>query len=217
MNESTPFYSDYGLSMIKFYLPYTYFVKVVDAQAEVTRVIYMDGQSNIPLREGYIKTCDLFLFDGEPTNPYPEVNIKITSDEVLFADSQKQYPKTVLTSGDLAVYYGDLTDGNEKFCYVYCNGYVGYVRKSAFAPFEIPRHSLPLTPEIPDPPISSEVPIESDNGAISGADDNLDSTMRIIVIIAVALTCVSVIYLLFKPKQTTDFKVAPWRDEDDFD
>ena len=214
VNENTPLYSDQSLTMIKFYLPRSYFLKVVNAQEQSTRVVYMDGRIGLPLKEGYVKTCDLFLFDGIPSNPYPELELTVITDEVLFSDTNKQYPKAVLTQGSVATYYGQLNVNNENFCYVYCNGYVGYVRKSAFATFEIPPHSLPLNEQ------SSQDEESSNESTVSTQPQNsipaIDSTMKIVIIIAVAITCVSVIYLLFKPKPTTDFKIATWRDEDDF-
>ena len=214
LNENTPFYSDGSLKIVKFYLPFSYFVKVINTGDDATRVIYMDGQSTLPLREGYIKTCDLHIFDGIPTNPYPQIRIKITADEILFADSAKQFPKTVLTSGDEATYYGELTADNEKFCYVYCNGFIGYVRKSAFAPFEVPLHETPI--KIEEPPSSSEsVILPSDSTVNIQSITAIDSTLRIVIIIAVAVTCISVLYLLFKPRNAEP-KVAAWQDYDEF-
>ena len=215
LDENTPFYSDSACTMVKFYLPYTYFVKVINIGDDVTRVIYMDGQSTLPQREGYIKTCDLHIFDGIPTNPYPQVGIKITADEILFADSNKKYPKTVLTQGEEATYYGELTVDNEKFCYVYCNGYIGYVRKSAFAPFELPLHEIPIKTATPEDSLTSEI-IQLDSEVNVQSVTALDSTMKIVIIIAVAVTCISVIYLLFRPKILYEPKVAAWRDNDDF-
>ncbi len=215
LNDNTPFYSDSACKMIKFYLPYTYFVKVINIGDDVTRVIYMDGQSTLPQREGYIKTCDLHIFDGIPTNPYPQVGIKITADEILFADSNKKYPKTVLTNGDEAIYYGELTIDNEKFCYVYCNGYIGYVRKNAFAPFEVPLHEIPIKTATPEDSLTSEV-IQEESDVNVQSVTAMDSTMRIVIIIAVAVTCISVIYLLFRPRNVCEPRVAAWRDNDDF-
>lgn len=214
LNDSTPFYADYACTIIKFYLPKTYFIKVVNTGEDVTRVIYMDNDTTLPLREGYVKTCDIFLFDGIPKSPYPQVLITVNSDEILFADSNKQYPKTVLTAGSTAVYYGALTQGTEHFYYVYSNGYIGYVRKGAFAPFEIPAHEIPLeTPKdssLLDNPLNSQLTSDTTTQVM-----NVDATMKIIITIAVALVSVSVIYLLFRPKNTSSRLVA-FHDDEDF-
>lgn len=213
LNENTPFYADDACTILKFYLPYTYFVKIVATGEDSTRVIYMDDNLNVPLREGYIKTCDLYLFDGLPYSPYPEISLKITADEILFADSKKQYPKAVLSQGDTAFYYGEIRIDNENFCYVYSKGYIGYVRKNAFATFEIPAHEIPLVteePEIPNESIITSAPLDNDTNPTS-----IDATMKIVIIIAVAVTCLSVIYLLFKPnaKQT---RLAVYSDDEDY-
>lgn len=216
INENTPFYADYSCKIVKFYLPKTYFVKVVTAGEDATRVIYMDGNDNLPFREGYIKTCDLLLFDGIPQSPYPEISIKITADEILFADSDKQYPKTVLSAGQTAVYYGLLATGSELFYYVYADGYIGYVRKSAFAPFEVPDHPLPLVTQKPDSePNSAPQDTEIDDTDVKSAFA-VDSTMKIIITIAVILVCISVIYLLFRPRYTVQPKMVAYKEEDDF-
>lgn len=216
-NENTPFYADYGCTMVKFYLPYTYFIKVISTGEDATRVVYMDDSLVLPLREGYVKTCDIYLFDGTPPNPYPEMSIKITADEILFADSKKQYPKTVLTYGDSATYYGELPIDGEIFCYVYCNGYIGYVRKSAFTPFELPPHELPLrSEELPaEGETNSSLPVDSLTPQTPAPVTTVDSTMRVVIIVAIALVCISVIYLLFRPAPART-KLATWQDEEDF-
>lgn len=40
LNDNTPFYADYDCTILKFYLPKTYFVKVVSTGEDATRVIY---------------------------------------------------------------------------------------------------------------------------------------------------------------------------------
>lgn len=211
INEQTPFFSDIACSMIKFYIPKSYFVKVIEVNSDSTRVIYMDNDLKVPSREGYIKTCDLLIYNQEVYNPYLNLSLKITSDEILFADTNKTYPKTILSYGDNALLYGTLTINGENFCYVYANGYIGYVRRSAFAPFEIPMHEIPLSNKI-----SSE---ESEDSSIltepTNTNSSIDSTMKIVIIVAISITCLSVIYLLFKPKNDSALKLALTQDNDD--
>ncbi|MBR4419611.1 MAG: hypothetical protein IKT32_01910 [Clostridia bacterium] len=217
VSDKTPFYSDYSCSMIKFYLPKTYFLKVVNAGNDLTRVIYMDDSDELPFREGYVKTCDLELFDGVPQNPYPEIEIQLLSDEVLFADSNKQYPKTVLSANSTAIYYGELDQNGESFYYIYSNGYLGYARKNAFKPFEIPPHELPMhtqNPEESDSAVNAPTSAGGQNGM--QVVTTVDTTMKVIITIAVALISVSVIYLLFRPRQSTQQRVIAFSDEEDF-
>ncbi len=212
VNDQTAFYSDMACTMIKFYIPKSYFVKVLQIGDDSTRVIYMDNDSTIPSREGYLKTCDLLIFEDAVYNPYPNFSVKITADEILFADSNKNYPKTVLSYGDTALIYGTLSIAGENFCYVYSNGYIGYVRRSAFAPFEIPLHEIPLVK--PDSNNQTEN-ITSNSQTDPSPDASIDSTMKIVIIIALSITCLSVIYLLFKPKNQTSVKLAVSQDNDD--
>lgn len=147
-------------------------------------VLYMDNDNSLPAREGYLKTCDVFLFDDIPNSPYPQVTITLNSDEILFADSKKQYPKTVLSAGTTAIYYGTLPQGTEHFYYVYANGYIGYVRKGAFKPFELSAHELPL--ELPKDSTQLNSAIENTTPPPQ-TTANVDSTMKIIITIAISL------------------------------
>ena len=211
INDQTPFFSDINCTMIKFYLPKSYFVKILQLGDDATRVIYMDSDLKIPSREGYIKTCDLLIFEQPVYNPYPNITLKITADEILFADSNKNYPKTILSYGDSGLLYGTLIINGENFCYVYANGYIGYVRRSAFAPFEIPMHEIPLSTQN-----SSEESEDSSPTTPQTNDTNsIDSTLKIVIIVAISITCLSVIYLLFKPKNETSLKVALTQESDD--
>lgn len=211
-NDQTALYSDMACTMIKFYIPKSYFVKVLQIGDDSTRVIYMDDDSTIPSREGYLKTCDLLLYEDRVYNPYPNFSVKIIADEILFADSNKNYPKTVLSYGDTALIYGILQIQSENFCYVYSNGYIGYVRRSAFSPFEIPLHEIPLIKQDSSDQSTTNSSIKEPT---QNSNTSIDSTMKIVIIVALSITCLSVVYLLFKPKAQTNVKLAISQDNDD--
>lgn len=212
LTENTVFYADPDCSVAKFYLPYGYFVKVLSAGEDSVRIIYMDDSADVPAREGYIKTSCLHPFYDNPVNPYPKKTLTLGSDEVLFADSKLSQPKAVLSASVKAYFYGETTVSGEKYYYVYSNGYVGYVRKSAFLNPEIPAHPLPLPEQQTEQP---ETPQESQKQTTPHAA-GLDSTVKTVVIIAVSLVALSVVYLLFKPVLKNNYAAASKDSDDDF-
>lgn len=213
LNEETPFYSDPDLRSVKFYLPYSYFVRVVNEGVDATRVCYMENY-DAPAREGYIKTCDLFVCDYTPEAPYPNLKLILKSDEVLFSNPADKTARVVLSVGDSAYYYGELPVSSEIFYYVYSGIYVGYVRKNAFFEHTLSLHPQPLPKtDVPDSSGQStaEPAFSEPKHQVFGAE-----TVAIIIVIAISFVCVSVIYLLFRPESRAAKKVAGSSDGDDF-
>lgn len=208
LNEQTPFYSDPGCQMLKFYLPFSYYVRVVKLGSDCIRVAYMEN-ATAPAREGYIKTCDFFPCDYAPENPYPAVNLSLKSDEVLFSTPQADDPRVVLPAGEQACFYGSIDLGGEVFYYVYSGAYVGYVRKRAFSEHVIPNHPNPLPKE--EEPIEGQP--ESARPSEQEKQNNENSGLSAVIIAIVAVVSVCVIYLLFRPESRA-IKKAAYSDDD---
>lgn len=213
LSENTIFYANPDCTIERFVLPYGYFVKILQVGVDSTKVCYMDGKGNLPERVGFIKTIDLHFFDGQVISPYPDLTIAIKADEVLFADTDMQYPKTVLCAGQTATFYGELQINGESFCYVYSNGFIGYVRKSAFASYILPDHPIAIPSKEIDLPTESAQEITSET--LQSPTFKIDETLKIVIIIAVLIVCISIVYLIFKPKNTP-LKPAPLGDDDDY-
>lgn len=215
LSENTIFYANPDCTIPKFIIPYSYFVRILQIGTESTKVSYMDQNSGLPASIGYIKTCDLFLFNDIPLNPYPVLKLTLKSDEILFADSDCNYPKTVLTDGCVAVYYGELTIDGITFCYVYASGFIGYVRKNGFASFSILQHELPIS-SATDLDVTDKT--ESADNEQSDLNEQTttktaDETLKTVVIVAVCIVCLSIVYLIFKPYNQA-FKSAVSSDDD---
>lgn len=211
LNEKTPFYSDPDLRTVKFYLPYSYFVRITNEGVDSTRVAYMENR-DAPVREGYIKTCDLFVFERVPENPYPDLKLVLKNDEVLFSNPADKTARVVLSVGDSAIYYGELPVGNETFYYVYSGIYVGYVRKAAFFDHTLSLHPEPLPkPEIP---VSSSETDEHEH-AFSSPKSYIFSgeAITIAIVLAISFIGISVIYILFRPDSHAAKKAASGDDE----
>ncbi len=188
----TGFYSDAGGNYLKFYLPYGYFVKIIEVGSTYTKVGYMFDNSQFPMLTGYIKTVDLIPQYDIPLSPYPLLNLTVISDDVLFADSSLTISKIGVYSNSLAVYYGEISTGDTPLVYVYCNGYLGYMRKSCFAPFSVPAHPEPIIQNSSTSGQSSSTIQEKSN---TNSTDNL----QILIVAGISVIVVSIVYLVFRP------------------
>lgn len=196
VSDDAAFYADAGCEIIKFYLPKSYFVKVVSAYGDVSRVIYMDDGSDYPMREGYVKTVDLDFSFASPSAPYPSVTLTACSDEVLFSGTDKSQPKTVIASGSHATYYGSITVSGEKLLYVYANGFIGYVRESGFAPYEVGLH--PLYDSLFAPAESSSAVGDSSSESVGGAG-KLNVPYTAIIFGVIIVFALLLMFFILKP------------------
>lgn len=191
LTHSTGFYSDAGGNYLKFYLPYGYYVKILEVGSTYTKVSYMSDNSQFPLLNGYIKTVDLIPRTDTPISPFPLLNLTVISDDVLFADSNLTLSKIGVYANSLAIYYGELSSGDTQLVYVYCNGYLGYMRKSCFAQFSLPSHPEPIITTSTSEQNSIAIP----NKSSTNSTDNL----QILIVAGISVIVVSIVYLIFRP------------------
>ena len=193
-------YADASGTMVKYILPKSYFVFVKESFGELARVCAMQGFSDCPEVEGYVKLVDLKFFTEVPQTPYLNFSLTANSDEVLFSDSNATKPKTVIAKGSIAKYYGEYFLNNQKYYYVYANGYIGYVRSTCFDEPLIALH--PEYIKLIEQPSISEVEenYSSSSNKQEPEKNNFDSTN--IIVIALVLICgLCVLYFIFKPEK----------------
>lgn len=110
-----------------FLLPCTYYVKILDAQTEFTKVEYsLDGADTKKIT-GYCKTEQLTFVDYVPKQPYFFAYFDLT---YRIADDGKNYPFLTEITVTCA-YYGEYPIGSETYCYVLREDAFGYVPKPA--------------------------------------------------------------------------------------
>lgn len=190
LTTTTAFYSDSGGNNLKFYLPYGYYVKIIEVGTIYSKVTYMNENSQFPFLTGFIKTLDLITQDTIPITPYPLISLTVITDDVLFTDSNLINSKIGVYQNTLAVYYGEITNQNEvPLVYVFCNGYLGYMRKSCFAPFVVPTHPTPI--EQPNEPTTSEPPKPENSNSIEN--------LQILIVAGISVIVVSIVYFIFRP------------------
>ncbi len=191
LTNDTGFYSDSAGKNLKFYLPYGYFVKILEMGHTYTKVSYQNETSHFPYLTGYIKTLDLISYENTPVTPYPLISLTVLSDDVLFSDSNLQSSKVGVYANTLAIYYGELSTDKEDVVYVYCEGYLGYMRKSCFAPFSVPTHPEPIPSEKQED-ITSQIKGQN-------TKSNQVENLQILIVASVSVIVVSFVYLIFRP------------------
>lgn len=216
ITEDTPFYSDASGTNLLFYLPYTYYVKVLE-QGEFYSHVECFGTGSLIAIDGYVPTSKLFD-DGLPVqNPYMEKEIITITTAVLYQDKSLTTPLQYLFSNRSLKYYGQLksADGSLLF-YVGYNNKLGYVQESTIAPFELPLHPNELTFISPESPPDSLEPAPEQTPQENQTNNSSLTTIRIVVISCLLLA--GIIALLVAVKNNPNKRVQTgYYDENEYE
>ncbi len=145
ITEQTPFYLDSEGKQFLFYLPYTYYVKILNMQGDYIHIECYGTGSTVAL-DGYTPK-DMLYYDGLTViNPYPEKVIKTANSTVLYQDINLTESIQYVFQDRELTYYGKAksTDGNLLFCVCY-NNKIGYVKEIDILPFTLENHPNELT------------------------------------------------------------------------
>jgi len=192
IDRETPFYSDATGTEVLFYLPYTYYVKVLEYGQNLTHVECFGTGKSIAL-DGYVPTDMLFNDGLSVINPYLEQQIVTQNTTVLYADNKLLNPLQYVFSSRELVYYGQsiAPDGKILF-YVGYNNRLGYVTEDDIIPFEETIHPNELTFLIPEP--------EPEQPNMQNSDDNGLITVRTVIIICLFFAGVIALLIALKKK-----------------
>ncbi len=124
--EETYFYSApderYGL----FLLPTTYYVKILEQQAEYYKIEYLYDDSLTRKIIGYAKTDHLIPVEYTPKRPY----LYYAFDVHYYIDDSSLNDSTFLNQITITcAYYGDFRIGSKTYCYVLRGDTFGYIPK----------------------------------------------------------------------------------------
>ena len=104
-NTTTPFYSNIEQGEILFYIPYTYYVKLIST-GELFHHVEYGGKDGVTL-DGYVPNTTLFSETQPVNNPYPNLTLKTSKTSVLYADGNlTQSMRYVFAERELT-YYGN--------------------------------------------------------------------------------------------------------------
>ncbi|MGN0818991.1 MAG: hypothetical protein ACI4M6_01150 [Christensenellaceae bacterium] len=199
ISDDCPLYWDQSLKTVKFYLPKTYFVKIISFGAEYSKVGYLDDSLNYPETVGYVNNRYLDFSLTPDTIIYPHITVSLKNDDILFLDAEKTQPKSVIKAKTDAVYYGEIALDNELYVYCYTQGFVGYIRKSSFESFFIEEN-----PKYAELNNSSESYTDSTDGnSQSHTQEKVEKTNPVTyVVFGVALAVILVIiYVIVRPEK----------------
>lgn len=208
ITDDTPFYQNVTDQTPLFYLPYTYYVKIIGSNNGFYHVECY-GNGNSPVLDGYVP--ENYLFDDGLTVTYPYVSLSITTvnSTMLYADSQLKTSLQYVFQDRSMQYYGALNTDNGIIYYVGYNNRLGYVKESDVFPFSIPNHPNELTfiePEIPETPV--------DDAPQSSATATFDLKFAIIAcLIFAGLVALFIAFSKSKPAKTA----VSYYDENDYE
>ncbi len=160
ITDDTPFFQSVTDQSPLFYLPYTYYVKVLGANNGFLHVECY-GNGNSVAIDGYVPEGYLFDDGLSVSSPYVVLNITTVNTAVLYADSGQSNSLQYVFKDRNLQYYGTLHTDSGVLYYVGYNNKLGYVSENDVFPFSIPNHPNELTfiePEQPeDTPDNPEI------------------------------------------------------------
>jgi hypothetical protein len=143
ITSDTPFYKNQGDDKPLFYLPYTYYVKVIYDSGEFLHVeCYGNDRAAL---DGFVPKNSLFDDGQSVESPYPTITLTTSTNAVLFSDGSLNEPIQYIFPDRELHYYGTYTAGGDNIYFVGYNGRLGYIKESEVYPFSIPNHPNELT------------------------------------------------------------------------
>ena len=207
VSDDTPFYADNEGRDVLFYLPDSYYVKVLSQGQNLTHVeCFGDGVA--PTLDGYVPTQKLVenpLFSG---NPYLDFYVTTSDSCILYEDCFLTDHLQYVFSGRKLYYYGVYNqDNQENLYFVFYNGKAGYVKESSVLPFEIPLHPDPM-PQEPTP----EPPSDTTSTNVNAFDG-----VRTAIIICLVLAGVIALLLVIKRRSKPSTSAITYYDDNDYE
>ena len=196
VDSNTPFYTSITDTEPLFYLPYTYYVKVLSNDNAFVHVeCRIDDLS--PAIDGYVPKGLLFSDELTVVKPYVNVKIKTLSTAILFEESTLTTPLQYVFADRELTYFGCYVNkGGINLFYVSYNNRLGYIKESDVYPFAIENHPNELTFITPEEPS-----IENPNATITPSNTEKDLlSIKIIIISCLVLGGVVALIFAFKAK-----------------
>lgn len=126
--SNTAFYSDEADSsrLILFYLPETYFVRIISETSDYYRVSYLEDTSSSKRVTGFVSRSSVIPVDFIPDVPYLDKKIEVT----YYTPSHGEIASGVLSQITIScTYYGDYTENGKTYSYVLRGDNFGYVER----------------------------------------------------------------------------------------
>ena len=151
LDKTTPFYKNVYDSQPLFFLPFSYYVKVLGLSGEYYHIELHGNNGQIAI-DGYAPCQKLFDDDLAVSFPYLELTITTVSTAVLYSDKNLSMPLQYIFPERNLSYYGEIQTEQGTLFYVGYNSRLGYVKESDVYPFVIENHPNPLPKNPSDSP-----------------------------------------------------------------
>ena len=207
ITEETPFYKNADDVAPLFYLPYTYYVKVLESNASVTHVECY-GNGGTAAIDGFVPTDYLFKDDLTVENPYVVLTITTVGTAVLYEDTTLSTPLQYIFADRELNYYGALNHESGMIYYVSYNGRLGYVKEAEVYPFSIPNHPNALTFLTPDTPTPDQTTPEGESGGVFG--------LKVAIIVCLIFAGIVALFIALGKKRNQT-AAAAFYDENDYE
>lgn len=209
ITEDTPFYADKSADAPLFYLPYTYYVRVLNRGELFSHVEYGSGGAAI---DGFVPTDKLFYDGLSVENPFPDVKTLTADTAVLYKTAAlSDTVQFVFENRELYVYGKYSSPQGKIVYYVGYNGKLGYVKEEDVLPFTVKNHPNELTflPPEPTPEPDTEQSQEE-------TQKNSVFNIRIAIFAVLGLAGVIALILAVNKKPKTS-PAASYYDENDYE
>ena len=193
--EDTPFYTDKDCSELICYLPYSYYVLLLEKYENAFHVEV--GGDNLTAVDGFVPKE--FLIDENLSvceNPYPVITLTTLDTATLFSDHTLQKPLQYLFKNRSLQYYGYYKNANGDYYYFVCyNDKFGFVLENYISPFVIAPH--------PNPFLNSTEKNEESSFETESSNTTNNNFFGIKVAVYICLALAGIIALVFalKPKK----------------
>ena len=207
INENTPFCLDEQATTPIFYLPYTYYVKVLRATTYSLHIeCYGKGTTKI---DGYVPLNTLYEDGLSTVSPYLDLEITTCASTPLYSDYEQTNRVMFIFSNRTLNYYGKIENSANKIMYFVGYGnQLGYVSEDALFPFSVPIHPNELTFLEKDEPTIEETP-----NTLPPSEDFF--SLKIVIIVLLVFAGVIALFVAFTNKNRKNITTVYYDENDD--
>lgn len=216
INDTTPIFSDNAGKNLLFYLPYTYYVKILGEENEYYHVEY-GGYSNNPTIDGYVLKTALYFDDQEVLSPYPNVTVVSLESCTLYTSAKMDTPvKHIFANRTIKPYGINYAPNGSVIYFITYNDTLGYVYESHVAPFTIKNHDNPLT--FLDKEVTPQPETPQTDTTIKNENKNTDFlSLRIVIIVCLVFAGVIALFVAIKNASKKHADSASYYEENDYE
>ena len=210
ITEDTPFYKNVTDSAPLFYLPYTYYVKVLSENNGFIHVECLVNDGLIAL-DGYVPSGILYQDELDVTSPYLSLKITTATNGILYEDCNLSTPIRYVFKDRQMQYFGHIKTSQGIVYYVGYNDVLGYVKEDAIMPFTINNHPNELTFLTP---IEPETPPENQQNETPEPITEDFFELKIIIIVCLIFAGLIALFIALKQKPKTNVAASYYDDND---